>query len=92
MNVFGWIKRSGSAEVARDRLKILLTHERTSGGRSDLLGVLHEEIMAVICRHFTVAHDQVQVKMDRGVAMSKLAIDIEIPSSQGTLVAPSSIK
>jgi cell division topological specificity factor len=87
MNVFGWVKRRGSAPIARDRLKILLTHERMLGGRSDLLAVLREEIVAVICRHLTVAPEQVKVKMDRGAAVSKLDIDIEIPFSQGTLVA-----
>ena len=87
MNMFAWVKRRGSAPIARDRLTILLTHERMLGGRSDLLAVLREEIVAVICRHVTVAPEQVQVKMDRGAAVSKLAIDIELPISQGTLAA-----
>ena len=91
MSVFGWVKATRSAPIARDRLKILLTHERMLGGRSDLLGVLREEIVAVICRHVTVAPEQVQVKMDRGLAVSKLAIDIEIPSTQDTMVAAGAV-
>ena len=91
MNVFGWVERRGSAPIARDRLKIQLTHERMLGGRSDLLAVLREEIVAVICRRVTVAPEQVLVKMDRGLAVSKLAIDIEIPSSQDTMVAAGAV-
>ena len=91
MNVFGWAKRRGSAPIARDRLKILLTHERMLGGRSDLLAILREEIVVVICRHVTVAPEQIRVKMDRGMGVSKLAIDIAIPFSQGTMVAAGAV-
>ena len=88
MSLFDWMTRRGSAPVARDRLKILLAHERTfRGGQSDLLAVLREEIMTVICRHVTVAPDKVQVRMDRGLAVSTLAIDIEIPATHGKLAA-----
>ena len=80
MNLFGWMHRRGSAPVARDRLKVLLAHERTLGTNSDLLGLLREEILAVICRHVPLPPEKVQVKMNRGTAMSTLAIDIEIPT------------
>jgi cell division topological specificity factor len=86
MSLFDWMHRRGSAPVARDRLKVLLAHERTFGGQSDLLGVLREEILEVICRHITVAPEKVQVKMDRGAAVSTLAIDIEIPVTHGKLL------
>jgi cell division topological specificity factor len=81
MTLFGWMKRGGSAPVARDRLKILLAHERsTMRGQSDLLALLREEIMIVIGKHVSVQPDKVQVRLDRGQAVSTLAIDIEIPS------------
>ena len=87
MSWFDWMTQRGSAPVARDRLKILLAYERTYQGQPDLLGVLREEIMTVICRHVTVAPDKVQVRLDRGVPVSTLAIDIEIPTSHGKLKA-----
>lgn len=90
MSFFGWFKPRGTAPVARDRLKILLAYERTFRGQPDLLGLLREEIMAVICRHVAVAPDKVQVRMDRGNSVSTLAIDIEIPTSHGTLIAAGS--
>ena len=46
MSLFNFFKRRGSAPVARDRLQILLAHERTTQGPSDLLIVLREEILA----------------------------------------------
>jgi len=69
-----------SAPVARDRLQILLAHERTAGeGHSDLLAKLHKEILEVIARHISVDQDKVQVKLDRGTGCSLLEIDIEVP-------------
>ncbi len=79
MSIFNWKRRRGSAPVARDRLKVLLAHERILGVNSDLLVVLRDEILAVIYRHIMVAPERVQVKMNRGAAMSTLAIDVEIP-------------
>ncbi len=54
MNMFNLFRRRGSAPVARDRLQILLAHERAARGQSDLLAILREEILAVIAKHVTV--------------------------------------
>jgi cell division topological specificity factor len=83
MSIFNWFNRRyrcGSAPVARDRLKVLLEHEGRRSIKSDLLGLLRGEIVAVICRHVTVELENVQVKMNRGAMVSTLAIDIEIPA------------
>jgi len=83
MSLFNLWSRRGSAPVARDRLQILLAHERALIGQTDLIGVLREEILAVIARRVPVEDDQVHVKMNRGDVVSTLEIDIEIrnPSS-----------
>ena len=81
-NVLAFFRRRGSAPVARERLQLLLAHERaTLGGRSDLVAILREEIMAVIAKHMAVPQDNVQIKMDRGASVSTLEVDIEIPST-----------
>ena len=68
--------RSASAPVARERLQILLSHERTLRGQPDLLGVLREEILAVVSRHVVLDPDKVIVKMERGEKVSTLEVDI----------------
>jgi cell division topological specificity factor len=83
MSIFNWLnwkRQRGSAPVARNRLKVLLAHESERGTRRDLLGLLRAEIFAVICRHVPVEPDKVQVKMDRRLAVSTLAIEVEIPA------------
>lgn len=69
-----------TAPIARERLQILLAHERGAQGQPDLLIQLREEILAVVSRHFTLDPDKVIVKMERGKHVSKLEIDIELPS------------
>jgi cell division topological specificity factor len=81
MSILGFFSRSRSAPVARDRLQILLAHERALSGRTDLAAVLQKEILAVIARHIPIDQDKVMVKLDRGAQVSTLEIDIEMPDA-----------
>jgi cell division topological specificity factor len=80
VSVLNFFTRRRSAPVARERLQILLAHERTSTGRPDLLNLLREDILKVVARHVAIDDDRVQVRMNRGPAVSTLEIDIEIPN------------
>jgi cell division topological specificity factor len=89
MTIFKLFRR-GSAPVARERLQILLAHERVARNQPDLLGLLREEILAVISRHVTFEPDKVQIKLDRGKSVSTLEVDIEIPNGIGVALARAS--
>jgi cell division topological specificity factor len=73
--------RPASAPVARERLQILLAHERGLRGQPDLLGLLRAEILAAVSRHITLDPDKVVVRMDRGPLVSTLEVDIEVPNA-----------
>jgi cell division topological specificity factor len=79
MSLFDFFRR-GSAPIARERLQVLLAHERVASSQPDLLGILREEILAVIARYVSFEPERVQIKMDRGKSVSTLAVDIEIPN------------
>ena len=81
MSLLTFFGRRNSAPVARERLQILLSHERALSGKSDLAAVLQEEILAVIAKHMAIDRDKVQVKLDRGTEVSTLEIDIEMPAT-----------
>lgn len=81
MNLLSLFRRRGSAPVARERLQILLAHERKSVGQPDLLDILREEIIAVVARHVSLDPEKIQIKMDRGEPVSMLEVDIEIPNN-----------
>ena len=80
MTVFDLFRRRSSAPVARERLQVLLAYERKNRNQPDLVGVLRDEIMAVLARHVQIDPDNVQVTMDRGETMSTLEIDVQIPN------------
>lgn len=82
MSLLSFFSRRNSAPVARERLQILLAHERGTGGAdSNLIAKLQEEILQVIAKHMAIDRDKVVVKLDRGSAVSTLEIDIEMPVS-----------
>jgi len=84
MNFFVPFLKRKSALVARERLRILLTHERKTGGKSDLVQLLREEILAVVAKHVDLEPEDVRVTIERGEEISLLEIDVEIPICAGT--------
>src|ERR1019366_4473387 len=73
--------RTASAPVARERLQILLAHERGLRGQPELLGLLRAEILAVVSRHVVLDPEKVIVRMERGKHVSTLEVDIEVPTA-----------
>ncbi|CCE08163.1 Cell division topological specificity factor [Bradyrhizobium sp. STM 3843] len=80
--------RQATAPIARERLQILLAHERGMLGQPDLLLQLREEILAVVSRHVVLDPDKVIVRMDRGKHVSTLEVDIELPNGADRAFAP----
>jgi cell division topological specificity factor len=83
--------RAASAPVARERLQILLAHERGLLGQPDLLGLLRAEILAVVSRHVVLDPEKVIVRMDRGENVSTLEVDIEVPNGFERSIAAAAI-
>ncbi len=81
-SIFQMFRRRPTAPVARERLQILLAHERASAGQEGLVSILREDILAVIAKHVTVARDKVQVTLEREGETSMLEIEIEMPALQ----------
>jgi cell division topological specificity factor len=87
MKFFQLFSRPQSAPAARERLQVLLAHERASAGDSDLVTKLRDEILRAISKHMRIDDDKVSVKMERGAKVSTLAVDIEIPFDAGRRAA-----
>jgi cell division topological specificity factor len=79
MSFFGLFAKRSTAPVARDRLQILLQHERAFVGGNDLAATLQEEILKVIAKHIAIDRDKVRVNLERGDSVSTLEIDVEMP-------------
>ena len=87
MNLLRLFSRPRSAPAARERLQVLLAHERASTGDSDLVNKLRDEILKAISKHMQVDDEKVSIKMERGPQVSTLAVDIEIPFDAGKKAA-----
>ncbi|HEY4920556.1 MAG TPA: cell division topological specificity factor MinE [Xanthobacteraceae bacterium] len=79
MKLFDFLSRRRTAPLARERLQVLLTHERGATGQSGLIAALREEILAVIARHVEVAPEKVDIRVHDDEEVSILEIDVEIP-------------
>ena len=74
-------RRAKSAQVAKDRLQILLAHERSGGSAApEYLSQLQNDIMEVIKKYIKMNDDGIDIKMEQGDEVSSLEINIEIPS------------
>jgi cell division topological specificity factor len=85
MSWFSFGKRK-SASVARERLQILLTHERGAESATDLVPLLREEVLKVVAKHVCIDPDKVQVRIEREKSFSLLEIEIEIPGAEGAKI------
>jgi len=68
-----------TASQAKERLQIVLAHERIGRAREDFLPKLQQELVAVVARYVAIDPGKVNINLDRGGDMSTLAIEIELP-------------
>lgn len=73
-------EQPASASAAKERLQIVLAHERIGRTREDFLPKLQQELVAVVARYVAIDPGKVNVNLDRGGDMSTLAIEIELPA------------
>jgi len=81
MNLLSFFTRN-RASTAKERLQILLAHERSDRNGPDYLPKLKNDIIEVIRKYVPGAGDKVDVKLERGADISTLEIDIELPGPQ----------
>ena len=68
-----------TATAAKERLQIVLAHERIGRTREDFLPKLQQEIVAVVAKYVAIDPGKVNVSLDRGGDMSTLAIEVDLP-------------
>ncbi|SRR6266481_3798526 len=71
-------ERRTSAVIARERLKIVLAHERASRDAPDFLPVLQRELLDVIGRYVEIRGDMIRVNLGRSGDTSLLEINVEL--------------
>jgi cell division topological specificity factor len=76
--LFGEKKKTAS--VAKERLQIILAHERGERGRArpDYLPALQRELIAVISKYVAVRPEDIQVNLEHQDDIDVLAVKIEL--------------
>ncbi len=77
--LFSFGAHRSSASVARDRLQIVLSHQRNEGGDTDFLPKLRNELLEVLAKYVQVDKDQINVQLQRTENRSILELNITLP-------------
>ncbi|MBX2823524.1 MAG: cell division topological specificity factor MinE [Gammaproteobacteria bacterium] len=68
-----------TASLAKERLQVLIAHERTDRDGPDYLPMLKQDILDVIKKYVTVGEDQVSVQLDTQENCDVLELNITLP-------------
>ncbi|WP_031403841.1 cell division topological specificity factor MinE [Thiomonas sp. FB-Cd] len=74
-------EKKKTASIAKERLQIILAHERTSGAPADYLPALQRDLVAVISKYVKINQNDIQVKLERQDSLEVLEVKIEIQQS-----------
>ncbi|GAB3382173.1 cell division topological specificity factor MinE [Spongiibacter taiwanensis] len=72
-------KKPDSAAIAKERLQIIVAHERSQRNQPDYLPRLQQELLEVIRKYVEVEQDQVEVALDNNGNCSVLELNITLP-------------
>ena len=85
MSLFSFLlgEKKKTANVAKERLQIILAHERSGRGasRPDYLPALQRELVAVISKYVSINPDDIRVNLERQDNLEVLEVKIELPDS-----------
>ena len=93
MSIFSFSRSApkASAVQAKERLQIVMAHERVGRSGPDYLPMLQQELLAVIAKYVDIDANKVEVKLDRGGDCSTLEVNIELPG-RDQIKAPAAAK
>ena len=74
-------EKKKTATVAKERLQIILAHERAGRSGSDYLPALQRELVAVILKYVSVNPSDIKVNLERQDNLEVLEVKIELPEA-----------
>ena len=74
-------EKKKTARVAKERLQIILAHERSgrNAAEPDYLPALQRELVAVIGKYIKINPDDIKVQLERQDDLEVLEVKIELP-------------
>lgn len=89
MSLFDIFRRKDPAPAAqaKERLQIVLAHERSDRNSPEFLPQLQKELLAVIKKYVPIDDDKVAVKLERESGCSVLEVNVELPVGKARAAA-----
>ena len=73
-------EKKKTASVAKERLQIILAHERgTRSVEPDFLPALQKDVLEVISKYIKIDANDIKVHLERDASMEVLEVKIELP-------------
>ncbi|CAK0770406.1 Z-ring positioning protein MinE [Gammaproteobacteria bacterium] len=80
-------RKQNTAELAKERLQIILAHERTNRNAPDYLPELQRELLQVVAKYIPIDLNDIQVKLERQGNYEVLELNIPLPEDlHGTTI------
>lgn len=74
-------KRPSSASIAKERLQIIVSHERRRASTPDFLPCLQKDILEVVRKYIQINEDQIKLSVDRKGECEVLELNISLSDS-----------
>ena len=77
-------EKKKTASVAKERLQIILAHERSgrNAAQPDYLPALQRDLVAVISKYVAVNQEHIKVNLERQDTLEVLEVKIELPEGR----------
>ncbi|GGY08226.1 cell division topological specificity factor [Litchfieldella qijiaojingensis] len=72
-------ERKKTASVAKERLQIIVAHQRSQRDQPDYMPMLERELLEVIRRYVKVDQDAINISLDRDEDCSVLELNVTLP-------------
>ncbi len=81
MSIFDYFKNSkkNTASIAKERLQVIVAHERNRRNQPDYLPALQQEILEVIRKYVNISQDQIDVQLENNGDCSILELNVTLP-------------
>lgn len=78
--VIHYFRPQSTAKVAKERLQIIIAHERGTRDKPDYLALLQKDLIDVIAKYVKINKDDVKVDLERKNGCSILELNVTLPS------------
>jgi cell division topological specificity factor len=84
VGIFDYFRSSktNTASLAKERLQVIVAHERNQRNQPDYLPKMQQEIINVIKKYIPIDNDQVTVNLENSDSCSILELNVTLPDRE----------